>query len=98
MLQTREEYEALQAARQRQATAEFTAEYAARAGVESTHSQGIRRCDLRHARYIGLPKVHLQHVLTVAALNVVRVGEWLAETPLAQTRVSSFARIKAVAA
>jgi transposase len=98
MLQTREEYEALQAARQRQATAEFTAEYAARAGVESAHSQGIRRCGLRQARYIGLPKVHLQHVLTAAALNVVRVGAWLAEAPLAKTRVSSFARLKAVAA
>ena len=98
MLQTREQYEALRAARQRQATAEFKAHYAARAGVESAHAQGIRRCDLRHARYIGLPKVHLQHVLTAAAMNVVRVGEWLAGTPLAKTRVSSFARLKAVAA
>ena len=97
MLQTREEYEALRAARQRQGTAEFKAEYAARAGVESAHAQGIRRCDLRHARYIGLPKVHLQHVLTAAALNMVRVGEWLAGTPLAKTRVSSFAGLKAIA-
>ncbi len=98
MLQTREEYEALQTARHRQATAEFKAQYAARAGIESAHGQGVRRCDLRHARYLGLPKVHLQHVLTAAALNVVRVGEWLAETPLAKTRVSSFARLNAVAA
>ena len=98
MLQTREEYAALGAARRRQGTAEFKAEYAARAGVESAHAQGIRRCDLRHARYIGLPKVHLQHVLTAAALNMVRVGEWLAGTPLAKTRVSSFAGLKAIAA
>ncbi len=98
MLQTREEYEALQAARHRQATAEFKAQYAARAGVESAHGQAVRRCDLRHARYLGLPKVHLQHVLTAAALNMVRVGEWLAGTPLAKTRVSSFAGLKAIAA
>ncbi|CAA9286349.1 MAG: hypothetical protein AVDCRST_MAG93-3563, partial [uncultured Chloroflexia bacterium] len=32
------------------------------------------------------------------ALNMVRVGEWLAETPLAKTRVSPFARLTAVAA
>ncbi|HSH81022.1 MAG TPA: transposase [Herpetosiphonaceae bacterium] len=92
------QHEVLQAGRQQQRTPAFKAQYAARAGVEGTISQGLRRCDLRQARYIGEAKVHLQHVLTAAALNMVRVGEWLAETPLAKTRVSPFSRLKAVAA
>jgi transposase len=50
---------AMQAARQRQETAEFKAQYALRAGVESTLSQGVRRFDLRRSRYIGLARTHL---------------------------------------
>jgi hypothetical protein len=37
----------------------------------------------------------LQHLATAAALNFVRLGEWLAGTPLARTRCSSFAALKA---
>jgi transposase len=92
-LQEREQYEALQAARQRQTTEAFHRQYAPRAGVESTHAQGIRRCGLRHARYIGLAKTHLQHLAT--ALNFVRLGEWLAGTPQAKTRCAPFAALKA---
>jgi transposase len=49
-------HEAIQAARQRQDTATFKAQYARRAGVEGTHSQGVHRCGMRRARYIGLAK------------------------------------------
>jgi transposase len=94
MLQRREEYEAMQARRRRQTQPKFRKEYAARAGIEGTHSQGLRRCGLRQARYIGLAKTHLQHVLTAAAINLIRVAEWLAGTPLAKTRVSPFAELK----
>ena len=93
-LQAQEQYEALHAARQRQTTAAFQEQYASRAGIESTHAQGIRRCGLRQSRYIGLAKTHLQHLATAAALNVVRIGEWLAGTPHAPTRCSPFARLK----
>jgi transposase len=93
-LQVREQYEALQAARQRQTTEAFRRQYAPRAGIESAHAQGIRRCGLRQARYIGIAKTHLQHIATAAALNLVRLGEWLAGTPHAQTRCSPFARLK----
>ena len=79
-------HEALQAARQRQETAAFKAQYAARAGVEGTHAQGIRRCGLRQSRYIGLAKTHLQHLITAVALNVVRLNAWWRGTPLASTR------------
>lgn len=92
-LQTKEEYEALHAARRRQKTPEFKEAYKARAGIESAHEQGNRRCGLRQARYIGLAKTHLQHVLTAAALNLIRVGEWLFGSPRAKTRLSRFAQL-----
>jgi transposase len=94
-LQAREPYEALQEARPWQTTEEFRQQYAPRAGIESTHAQGIRRCGLRQARYRGLAKPHCQHLATAAALNVVRLGEWLTGTPRAKTRGSPFAALKA---
>ena len=84
------QHQALQAARQRQRTAEFKAQYNARAGVEGTLSQGLRVSDLRRARYIGLAKTRLQHVLTAAALNVRRIGAWFGEVPQAKTRTAPF--------
>jgi len=95
MIRARAQYEALQAARQRQTTETFKRQYAARAGVEGTISQGVHESDLRRARYVGLAKTHLQHVLTAAGLNVLRVGAWLDERPLAPTRRSAFAALAA---
>jgi transposase len=86
---------ALQAARQRESTEEFVREYGKRAGVEGTLSQGIRVCEMRRSRYVGLAKTHLQHVITGAALNFVRVGQWLLGTPRARTRESAFVRLMA---
>jgi transposase len=89
-LPSRAEYEAMQTARQRQATAEFAARYARRAGIEGTISQGARAFGLRQARYRGLHKVHLQHVATAAALNVGRLTTWLTGIPRGGTRCSRF--------
>jgi len=85
--------QALQAARLRQGTEEFKAIYAKRAGVEGTLSQAIRRNDLRFARYRGMHKTHLQHIFVAAALNIIRLFDWLEEKPLAKTRKSPFARL-----
>jgi transposase len=71
------EYEAQERARQRQKTPEFKELYNGRAGIEGTISQAVRRTDVRHARYIGLARTHLQHVATAAAINGVRIVEWL---------------------
>lgn len=95
-LQAQEQYEALQAARHRQTTDACAQQYAPRAGIEGTHAQGIRRSGLRQARYIGRARTHLQHIATAAALNLVRLGEWLAGTPQAKTRVSPFAQLREV--
>jgi transposase len=77
----------LLAARERQETEAFIERYAARAGIEGTISQAVRAMDLRQSRYIGLTRTHLQHVATAAAINVVRLVNWLTgerpdETPL----------------
>jgi transposase len=89
----REQHIALQNARQRQKTEEFKQAYARRSGVEGTISQGTRRSDLRHARYVGLAKTHLQHVFTAVAIDLMRVADWLDSTQRAQTRCSRFAAL-----
>jgi transposase len=89
-VRVREQHEALCAARARVQTVEYRKEYARRAGIEGTLSRGVRRCHLRRTRYVGLAKVHLGHLLTAVAMNFVRVGEWLAGRPRAQTRRSAF--------
>lgn len=94
-IRPREQHEAIQQARARQQTPEFQAQYARRAGVEGTFTQGNRHSDLRHARYIGLAKVHLQHLITAIALNLLRAIAWLTEVPRAMTRTSAFAALMA---
>jgi transposase len=94
-LRPREQHETLQAARRQQETAEWKAEYAARAGVEGTLSQGVRGFGLRRCRYIGLTKARLQHVATAAAINVYRISDWVGGVPRAATRTSRFARLAA---
>jgi transposase len=90
-IRQREEYEALRARRAEETTPAYAAAYSKRAGIEGTISQGVRRCGLRRSRYVGLPKVHLGHALTAAAINYTRVAQWLAGAPRATTRPSPFA-------
>lgn len=89
------QFEALQAARQRQQTQEFKDQYATRAGVEGSISHAAFTLGLRRARYRGLAKTHLQHLATAAAINLIRVMHWLAEVPRSQTRQSRFAALVA---
>jgi transposase len=96
-LQAREHHEALQGARRAQATEEFRSRYAPRAGVEGTHEQANRRCGLRRCRYIGEAKAHLQHLLTATAIDVVRLDDWWAGRPAAETRCSRFAALQPAA-
>ena len=87
------QHEALQTARQHQTTVEFQKDYARRAGVEGTISQGTRASGLRRSRYCGLTKTHLQHLATAAAMNLVRLWHWWNDIPKAQTRTSRFAAL-----
>jgi transposase len=89
------EFSALQAARQREQSDEFKENYHQRAGIEGTISQAVGVLGMRHTRYRGLDKVHLQHVLTATAMNLMRVIDWLAGTKRSTTRTSAFARLAA---
>src|SRR5215467_9443512 len=88
----KDHYLALQARRAYVRRPEYAAEYARRAGIEGTISEGIRGHGMRRSRYIGLQRTHLAHVLTAAAITLTHVGAWLTDSPRAQTRHSRFAR------
>jgi transposase len=88
----REQHEALQEVRQ--GTEDWKRRYDRRAGIEGTLEQGVRLSGLRVCRYIGLPKTRLQHILTAAALNLVRLDAWITGRPLAKTRISTFAALQ----
>ena len=92
------QHEALRLSRAREQTASFTAEYARRAGVEGTIAQGVRSSRLRRTPYFGRAKTHLAHLMTAAAMNLVRLLRWLAGEPKAQTRHSAFAQLHPLAA
>ena len=68
---------ALQERRQEQSSPAFQQQYAQRAGIEATLSQAVRRHDLRHSPYRGLPKTHLHHVCIASAINLVRLDTFL---------------------
>jgi IS5 family transposase len=88
-------FSALQGAREREQTDEFKQAYKQRAGVEGTISQAVGVLGMRRTRYRGLDKVHLQHLMTAAAMNLMRVLDWLRGKERAATRGSAFARLAA---
>ncbi|WP_034270236.1 IS1182 family transposase [Actinospica robiniae] len=89
----REPYEARMNAIRTQHTPEWQKVYNQRAGIEGTISQAVRISDLRHSRYRGLPKNHLQNVLTGIAINIRRLGAHYAPT---QTKPRRPTRIQAL--
>lgn len=92
----RAQFEALQTARKRQTTVPFKEQYAARAGIESTISAGVRVTELRRSRYRGQAKTHLQHVLMAVAINLGRLVAWWQEQiegPIRRIRLPRFATL-----
>jgi len=83
-----QDFLAVQAAGLREAGGEFAKQYGMRAGIEGTISQGVRAFGLRRARYFGQAKTHLQHVITAAAINLVRLAAWFSGGIPARTRTS----------
>ena len=92
-LHPRPQSEALQAAQAWYASDEGQRQYGRRAGIEGTLSQGVRAYGFRRTRYRGLPKTHMQHVATAAAINIDRIVAWVDQRPRAQTRTSRFAAL-----
>jgi len=95
-VRTQAEFEVLQSARQLQQTEAFQTRYAQRSGIEGTHSQGVRSLGLRRTRYLGLRKTSLQHVLTAAAINLIRLDAFLEGAKTVKTRTSRFAALAPV--
>ncbi|MFW8628499.1 IS1182 family transposase [Deinococcus sp. ME38] len=89
--------EALNLARTRESNGTWQGLYQRRAGIEATMSQGVRAFGLRRARYRGLKKTSLQHACTGAAINLVRVVDWISEKPRWKDRLSQFAALRPVA-
>ncbi len=85
------QHEALLEGRQRMRTQQFATLYKVRAGVEGTVAQATRSCGVRYARYVGEQRTHLQHLMTAAAINMVRILRWLAGEPKAATRPNALA-------
>ncbi|MFL5590729.1 MAG: IS1182 family transposase [Ktedonobacteraceae bacterium] len=92
-LRPQEAHEALHARRHEQQTPQFRQEYATRAGMEATLSQAVRGKGLRRARYDGLHKTQLQHVLIAVAINLERIDAVLTHTPRGKTRQSHLERL-----
>ena len=97
-LYPRELHQALARARAEQTTKTWQDKYALRAGVEGTIHQAIAVTGIRHARYRGLPKVHLQHVFSAIALNLIRLHAWWFGHPIDRGRTSHLARLDLVLA
>ncbi len=61
-------------ARAEQKTQAWQRRYAMRAGCEATVSETVHAHGLRNCRYRGAAKTHVQHVLTAAGTNLVRLS------------------------
>jgi len=92
-LRSRALHEAVTAARARQTTTEWKAIYATRAGVEGTMRQTTHVTGIRTARYRGLPKTTLEHVIAATAVNLIRLDAYWTGRPLDRTRSSHLARL-----
>lgn len=60
--------------RTEQQTPDWKARYAVRSGIEGTMNEFAHGHGMRHCRYRGQPKAHLQHVLTAIAVNIERLS------------------------
>jgi len=90
----KEQFEAQQKIRAEQGTDAWQQRYAARAGVEGLIAQASARSDIHHARYRGVTKTFLQHILTAMAINLIRLDAWMCGTPLRGAWTSQLARLR----
>jgi transposase len=85
---------ALDQARAEQNSKDWQEKYQLRAGVEGTMRQAVAITGVRRARYRGLAKVHLEHVFSAVALNLIRLDAWWNGHPLDRTRTGHLARLE----
>ncbi|WP_214323082.1 transposase [Nonomuraea sediminis] len=68
--------ETLDAARVEQTTPAWRDRYAIRCGIEATIHQAVTVTGMRRARYRGIKKVHLEHIVSAVAVNLIRLDAW----------------------
>ncbi|MER6611325.1 transposase [Streptomyces sp. NPDC000927] len=61
--------------RREQDAEQWKRRYALRVGCEATVSETVHAHGLRHCRYRGTAKTHVQHVLTAAGANIIRLSQ-----------------------
>ncbi|MFI1653172.1 transposase [Streptomyces avidinii] len=83
-------------ARTDQTTADWRRRYAIRAGCEATVSETVHAHGLRNCRYRGMARTHVQHVLTAAGTNIVRLSEYLSPGIVPPHRPRPGSRFKAL--
>ncbi|MFD1940050.1 transposase, partial [Nonomuraea mangrovi] len=86
--------ETLDAARAEQTTLTWRDQYALRCGIEATIHQAVTVTGLRRARYRGIKKVHLEHIVSAIAINLIRLNSWWNGHPLARKRTSRLAQLE----
>jgi IS5 family transposase len=86
--------ETLDAARTAQTTPAWHDQYALRCGIEATINQAVTVTGLRRARYRGIKKVHLEHIVSAIAVNLIRLNAWWNGHPLDRKRTSHLARLE----
>jgi transposase len=86
-------HEALLAARAEQSTDTWRERYKIRAGVEGTIAQATHVTGIRTARYTGLTKTRLEHVLAATAINLIRLDAWWTGTPFDHSRSTHLQRL-----
>jgi transposase len=89
----RDLHEAVTTARALQTTSEWKTRYQTRAGVEGTIRQATHITGIRTARYRGLPKTALEHVLAATAINIIRLHHYWTGKPLDRTRTTHLQRL-----
>lgn len=92
-LRPREIHQAITAARASQDTRDWRRKYATRAGVEGLMAQAAHVTGIRHARYLGLDKTSLEHLIAATAINMIRLDAWLTGHPLNRTRTTHLQRL-----
>jgi len=69
--------------------------YAVRSGIEGTVCEFTHGHGMRHCRYRGQPKAHLQHVLTAIAAGIERLRSWRAVSQAAATKIPDRVKLRA---
>jgi len=77
-------YELQERNREQQTDSHWLRTYGSRSGVEGTVAEFVGSHRVRHCRYHGLAKTHVQHVLTAVAVNIEQLHTH--ETPAHHAR------------